>query len=265
MRERREGQKKEQDLRQKKRQKRERLLSIAAALVLWQILSMAVGQKIILVSPITAAVRLGELAREGDFWLTVGFSFLRIEAGFFLGLILGSVLAVAAAGVPLLETMLWPYMTAVKSVPVASFIILCLIWLDRSGLSVFISFLMVLPIFYFNVLSGMKSADRKLLEMAEVFRISRFKRFCYLYLPQVRPFLFSACSAALGISWKAGVAAEVIGIPDGSIGERLYEAKVYLDTAELFAWTAVVVFTSVLFEKAFMGLLKRAFERLERL
>ena len=95
MRERREGQKKEQNLRQKKRQKRERLLSIAAALVLWQILSMAVGQKIILVSPITAAARLGELAREGDFWLTVGFSFLRIEAGFFLGLIAVAGLTVA--------------------------------------------------------------------------------------------------------------------------------------------------------------------------
>ncbi len=244
--------------------KRERLLSIAAALLLWQVLSMAVGQKLILVSPLAAAARLGELCLERDFWQTVGASFLRIEAGFFLGLFLGAALAVLAAWAPFLEIMLWPFMTAVKSVPVASFIILSLIWLERSGLSVFISFLMVLPIFYFNVLAGMQASDGKLLEMAEVFRIPRLKKLCYLYLPQIRPFLFSACMAALGISWKAGVAAEVIGIPDGSIGERLYEAKVYLDTAELFAWTAVVVVVSVLFEKVFLGLLKRAFERLER-
>ncbi len=247
-----------------RRRRQERLLSIAAALLMWQIISMAVGQKLILVSPAATAVRLGELVLKGDFWQTVGASFLRIEAGFFLGLFLGAALAVAAAWLPFLEIMLWPFMTAVKSVPVASFIILCLIWLDRSGLSVFISFLMVLPVFYFNVLAGMRSSDTKLLEMADVFRIPGFTRFRYLYLPQLRPFLFSACQTALGISWKAGVAAEVIGIPAGSIGERLYEAKIYLDTAELFAWTAVVVFTSVLFEKVFMWLLKMAFERLER-
>lgn len=247
------------------RKQKERLLSIAAALLLWQLASMAVGQKLILVSPVSAAIRLGQLFLQGDFWKTVLSSFLRIESGFFLGLFLGGALAVFAARIPFGETMLWPFMTAVKSVPVASFIILSLIWLDRSGLSVFISFLMVLPIFYFNVLEGMKSTDQKLLEMAEVFRIPGGRRFCYLYLPQIRPFLLSACQMALGISWKAGVAAEVIGIPDGSIGERLYEAKVYLDTAELFAWTVVVVVVSVLFEKIFTGLLRRIFKRLERL
>lgn len=248
-----------------KGRKGERLLAIAAALLLWQLVSMAVGQKLILVSPVTAMLRLWQLLLEKGFWETVLFSFLRIEAGFFLGLFLGAALAVFAAWIPLIETMLWPFMTAVKAVPVASFIILSLIWLERSELSVFIAFLMVLPIFYFNVLSGMKSADEKLLEMAEVFRIPRRRRFPYLYLPALKPFLFSACSAALGISWKAGVAAEVIGIPDGSIGERLYEAKIYLDTAELFAWTAVVVLVSILFEKVFMRLLKLAFWRLEKL
>lgn len=247
-----------------KRRNWERLLSVAAALLLWQAAAMAVGQKLILVSPAAAASRLVRLLAETDFWRTVLFSFLRIEAGFFLGFFLGTVLAVFAAWVPLAETMLWPFMTAVKAVPVASFIILSLIWLSRSGLSVFISFLMVLPIFYFNILGGMKSSDRKLLEMAEVFRISGFRRILYLYLPQLGPFLFSACTAALGISWKAGIAAEVIGIPDGSIGERLYEAKIYLDTAELFAWTAVVVLISVFFEKVFMGLLKLVFKRLEK-
>lgn len=240
-----------------------RAAAIAFALMLWQAAAMALSQRLLLVSPIQVAVRLGSLLLEGSFWRTVLYSFLRIEAGFLLGLFAGAVLAAAAARFSLLEILIWPFMTAVKSVPVASFIILCLIWLGASGLSVFISFLMVLPIVYFNVLEGMKSTDRKLLEMAEVFAIPWGRRMRYLYLPQVKPFLLSACRTALGISWKAGIAAEVIGIPDGSIGERLYEAKIYLDTADLFAWTLVIVLLSALFEKMFLWGMKKGFARLE--
>lgn len=248
---------------QKRDEYLKRAAAIAFTLVLWQAAAMALSQRLLLVSPIQVAVRLGSLLLEGSFWRTVLYSFLRIEAGFLLGLFAGAVLAAAAARFSLLEILIWPFMTAVKSVPVASFIILSLIWLGASGLSVFISFLMVLPIVYFNVLEGMKSTDRKLLEMAEVFAIPWGRRMRYLYLPQVKPFLLSACRTALGISWKAGIAAEVIGIPDGSIGERLYEAKIYLDTADLFAWTLVIVLLSALFEKLFLWGMKKGFARLE--
>lgn len=248
---------------QKRDEYLKRAAAIAFALMLWQAAAMALSHRLLLVSPIQVAVRLGSLLLEGSFWRTVLYSFLRIEAGFLLGLFAGAVLAAAAARFSLLEILIWPFMTAVKSVPVASFIILSLIWLGASGLSVFISFLMVLPIVYFNVLEGMKSTDRKLLEMAEVFAIPWGRRMRYLYLPQVKPFLLSACRTALGISWKAGIAAEVIGIPDGSIGERLYEAKIYLDTADLFAWTLVIVLLSALFEKLFLWGMKKGFARLE--
>ena len=248
---------------QKRDEYLKRAAAIAFALMLWQAAAMALSQRLLLVSPIQVAVRLGSLLLEGSFWRTVLYSFLRIEAGFLLGLFAGAVLAAAAARFSLLEILIWPFMTAVKSVPVASFIILSLIWLGASGLSVFISFLMVLPIVYFNVLEGMKSTDRKLLEMAEVFAIPWGRRMRYLYLPQVKSFLLSACRTALGISWKAGIAAEVIGIPDGSIGERLYEAKIYLDTADLFAWTLVIVLLSALFEKLFLWGMKKGFARLE--
>ena len=248
---------------QKRDEYLKRAAAIAFALMLWQAAAMALSQRLLLVSPIQVAVRLGSLLLEGSFWRTVLYSFLRIEAGFLLGRFAGAVLAAAAARFSLLEILIWPFMTAVKSVPVASFIILSLIWLGASGLSVFISFLMVLPIVYFNVLEGMKSTDRKLLEMAEVFASPWGRRMRYLYLPQVKPFLLSACRTALGISWKAGIAAEVIGIPDGSIGERLYEAKIYLDTADLFAWTLVIVLLSALFEKLFLWGMKKGFARLE--
>ena len=153
----------------------------------------------------------------------------------------------------------------IKATPVASFIILCLIWLNVQNLSIFISFLMVIPIIYTNILQGLLATEEKLLEMAEVFKLSWGKQFVYIYLPQLRPYLLSACSLSLGIAWKSGVAAEVIGIPNGSIGEMLYEAKLYLDSPQLFAWTAVIIVVSIAFEKMFMLLLKRFYKRLEAL
>ena len=136
-----------------------------------------------------------------------------------------------------------------KAVPVAVFAVLLLIWWGSSMLAVAICFLVVFPNIYLNTLEGLKSADRGLLEMAEVFRLPLGTQFFYIYRPALKPFLLSAFQLSLGMCWKSGVAAEVIGTPDHSIGGALYLAKIYLDTADLFAWTVVIVVLSVLFEK----------------
>ncbi|MBC5580429.1 ABC transporter permease subunit [Anaerofilum sp. BX8] len=243
----------------------ERAAAVLLALLVWQAAAAALGSALLLVSPLRVLQRLSELALEPQFYAAVGFSFVRIVAGFLLGLCCGTLLAAAASRWHLAEVLLWPYMTVIKTTPVASFIILCLIWLDSSSLPVFISFLMVLPIVYANMLEGIRQTDPKLLEMAGLFRARAGRRLLYIYLPQLRPYLTTACSVALGLSWKAGIAAEVIGIPSGSIGERLYEAKVYLSSADLFAWTVVIIAVSIAFEKLFLWLLRVGYRRLERL
>ena len=171
----------------------------------------------------------------------------------------GELLAVAAGRLRVLEILLWPYVTVIKSVPVASFIIICLIWLNTSQLAVFISFLMVFPAIYSNTLQGIRSADPALLEMARLYRVPFSRRLGYIYVPQVKPFLLSGCSVALGMSWKSGVAAEVIAVTSHSIGGMLYDAKVYLEISDLFAWTLIIVILSLCFEKAFLWLLDRVF------
>ena len=184
--------------------------------------------------------------------------------GFLLAALLGILLGALAAGVSPVRQLLEPAVLTIKSIPVASFVILVLIWVPSENLSVVISFLMVFPVIYTNVLNGIESTDRKLLEMAEVFRISLPRRIRYIYASQVLPFFRAGCSVALGLCWKAGVAAEVIGIPDGSIGERLYMAKVYLNTPDLFAWTIVIVLISLVFERLFLALVDRGVGYLER-
>ncbi len=238
-----------------------RLWAVLFWIVVWQIISMCLHSDILLVSPFRVLCRLGQLMLTAAFWKAVCFTLSRIAAGFFLAVLAGVALAAAASWSGWIQELLAPAMLAVRSVPVASFIILALIWFSSKNLSVLISFLMVLPVIYTNVQNGIRGVDRQLLEMARVFRIPRRRVVRYIYLPQVMPFFYSACSVALGMSWKAGAAAEVIGIPRGSIGERLQQAKVYLDTPDLFAWTLVIVAASLFFEKFMLFLVRRAAER----
>ena len=243
----------------------QRIGAAALAVLVWQAASMAVGSALLLPSPAAVLVRLAALLPDGGFWRAVWFSFCRIAGGFGAALVLGTALAFAAGRWPVVDVLLRPYVLAVKSVPVASFIILALIWMRASALPLFISFLMVFPILYTNVLAGIRSADRELLEMARVFRVPWLRQARCILLPAAEPFLLAGSAAALGMSWKAGVAAEVIGMPVPSIGERLQQAKVYLDTPELFAWTLVIVLISVGFEKLFMAALGALERRLTRL
>lgn len=238
-------------------------MSILFPLVLWHMLSVSLDQKLLLVSPLTVVVRLFTIWQETGFIRTLWFSFGRIVWGFFLALVLGVLLAIPAGKFPIVERMLKPYAFTMKAVPVVSFIIICLIWLKSSQLSVFITFLMVFPIVYTNILQGMKSLDVNMLQMASVFEIGWARRIYYIYIPHLKPHLVSACDVSLGMSWKAGIAAEVIGIPTGSIGERLYYARIYLNTTDLFAWTVITVIICILFEKFFLTMLRRAFVIME--
>ena len=235
-----------------------RLGAVIFWLAVWQCAAMAVGQEVFLVSPLQALRTLLGLLPRSDFWQRVGFSSGRILLGFGLGAAVSAVLAVASESCPAAETLLAPVMQLVKATPVASFIILALVWVRGSSLSVLISFLMVLPVLYGAVRTGIESTDPQLLEMARVFRLPLGRRLRAVWLPAVLPAFRQGCSVALGICWKSGVAAEVIGLPSGSIGDALYRAKITLSTGELFAWTFVIILLSAGFEKLFLALLSRA-------
>ncbi len=223
-------------------------------LLVWQLLALWVNNKILLASPVETIVMLGSLVLTGDFWLTVAGSLVRIAAGFLLGFVTACALAFLAAKTKWVEELLAPMISLLRAIPVASFVVLLLIWWGSPMLAVAICFLIVLPIIYINVLKGLQNADSRLLEMAAVFGMGGTKRFFYIYRPALRPFLESGLRLALGMCWKSGVAAEIIGTPDYSIGERLYMSKIYLDTPGLFAWTVVVILLSLGFEKLFMAL-----------
>jgi NitT/TauT family transport system permease protein len=248
-----------------KKKRTVRLWTVAAWLVIWHVLSMYIGHEILLVSPISVVHRLTQLIQEAGFWRSVLFSFQRITTGFLLATVSGVFFAALSARFQRIEEFLAPAILFAKATPVASFTILVLIWVSSRNLSVVISFIMVLPIIYTSVLNGIRNADSKLLEMADVFRIPTYRRILFIYVPQVLPFFESACLVGLGMCWKAGIAAEVIGKPSGSIGEALYMAKVYFATPDLFAWTLTIIVISIVFERLFMLFIRIFIRRLEGL
>ncbi len=193
--------------------------------------------------------RLGELLCQAAFWGTVGVTLLRILCGTAGGILLGVLTALLTSRFRVADALLNPLLTVVKTTPVASFIILLLIWVGRDILPAVIVVLMVLPVTWANVCAGISSLDPQLGEMAKVFGFPPMRRFRRLWLPTVLPHFLAACRSALGLGWKAGVAAEVLTVPLRSMGRMLYEAKLNLETTDLFAWTAAVVLCSLVIEK----------------
>ena len=243
---------------------------VAFWLIVWQIAAMLLSIKIknlhvLLASPVQVAERLWELIQTADFIKSLLFSLVRILSGFFIGLVIGTGLAAISGKIMFFRRLLAPLISAIKSIPVASFTILALMWISSKDLSVLISVLIAIPIVYSNMLEGIDSLDPKLKTMADIFRIPVGKRFIGVYLSQLLPYFRSACRLAMGLCWKSGIAAEVIGMPDGSIGEKLFMSKVYLETADLFAWTLVIILLSFICEKLFMIMVDFIVRRVERM
>lgn len=239
------------------------ILAVLFWLIVWQVASIIIGQEILLVSPFSVFKKILELIAEIEFWQSVGFSFVKITTGFIIAFITGIIFSIIASNKREFKILIEPLIITIQSIPVASFIILSLIWVSSKNLSIVISFFMVLPIVYRNILDGIESISSELKDMATIFKVSKLKKIRYIYISEVTPYLRAACNVSLGLCWKSGIAAEVIGTPANSIGEKLYEAKIYLNTPDLFAWTIVIIIVSICFQKLFLALIDYSLKRLE--
>lgn len=238
-------------------------LPVALWLLVWQAAAVWIAQDVLLVGPVRVLERLFELAGTLSFWSSMAFSLKRIFAGLFLALLISVPTAYLSCRSRIFSAMLEPVIQFMKATPVASIVILVLIWVNSRNLSVVISFIMVFPVMHSSILDGLKNVDGGLLEMAEVYAVGRSKKIRYVYIPELIPFFQNGIAIALGLCFKSGIAAEVIAIPSGSMGEKLYEAKIYLSTPDLFAWTITIIILAKAFEMFFLFLLRAAVRRIE--
>lgn len=208
------------------------------------------GNELLLPYPATVLERLVLLCETAEFWETVGASLGRILLGLAAGVALGAVLAGLTCASRWCDCILSPAVRVVRATPVASFILLVLLWTGRDWVPVVIAALMVLPVVWGNLSRGIRATDPQLLEMAKAYRFSRVKTVGLVYLPSLRPYFASALTTSMGLAWKSGAAAEVLALPKWGIGSEIYHAKLAIETPDLFAWTVVVVALSLALEWA---------------
>ena len=226
--------------------------SLVFWLAIWQIVHLAVGENILVPSPLSVFKRLFELCAENSFWVSVATSLLRVVSGLVSGTVLGVFLAVLAAKSNLLRNLLNPALHMIKATPVASFIILAILWLSVENVPAFTAMLIVLPTVWANTEKGILSVDKDLLQMGKAFGLSTKEVFLRITVPSIKPFFAAALNSAVGMAWKAGIAAEVICPHGRSIGSALHDSKIYFETVDTFAWTVLVIILSVVLEKALL-------------
>ena len=225
---------------------------------MWEVADRLIGNRLVLAGPIRTLEALAAQVVKPNFWVISLASTARIAVGFLMSFTAGVLLALVAYRMRIVRDFVDPIISLLRTLPIVSFIIMLLIWVGPQNLTMFLAFFIVLPLIYTNVLSGFESVDPQMLEMARVFRLSPWHTFMYVYRPAVMPFLASSCKISLGMSWKSGIMAEVLAMPDPSIGKQMNTARTFLNTPDLFAWTVVVMILSLAFEKLFMQLVKLA-------
>lgn len=224
--------------------------SILFWIAVWHIAAKAANQKLILKipCPIDTLKAFFQNCREPEFWQITGISIAHILIGFLLAVIIGCLFGMLSNRIELLGTFLSPVLHLIRTVPVAALIIVAWLWIPSYALPSFIAFLMVLPIIWSHTEAGLKAVDTKLIEMAQVNGMSKHDISLKIRLPLVAPHIRTGCLTGVGIAWKAGVAAEIIASPAGTLGAMLSSAKASIDYSSVFAVTLTIVILSVFIE-----------------
>lgn len=226
-------------------------------ILIWHVCSVFINEELLLPSPFQVLKSLVLLMGKFYFWKSVLSSVIRVIIGILLSVIIGIVFGLTAGLNKFVEELLEPVVITVKATPVISIIIIALVWFNSSNVVIFTAILICFPIVYTNVLQGIKSIDKSLIQMANVFKVKRKYVLKDIYLPSIKNYIVSGILMCMGIGWKVSVASEVLSIPRYSIGLNLLSAKTTLETSELFAWTIVVVILSFMFEKVFKYYLQK--------
>ena len=229
--------------------------------MVWEVASLVIGKPLLFPSPIDVFIKLLELSITKAFWQNTLLSLGRVSLGIVIAIVLGCLVALLCSFSKLLYDVLYPLVTVIKSTPVASFIILVWIFIGNNATPIVISALMVFPIVFANVYSGIKGVDKNMIEVCKIYNIPKKKIISSLYVPSVLPHFSSALLSSIGLGWKAGIAAEVLCTPIKSIGRAIFDSKTYIEYVDLFAWTLTVVILSLALEFALTKLIKVAFKK----
>lgn len=232
------------------------ILSVLFWVGVWEIAAWRIGNRLLFPTPRIVLKALWELLGTGDFYRATGRSLWNVLSGILIALAVGILLSILTYKIPFMRELALPMITVIKATPVASFIVLLLIFIGAPRVPSLITFLIVLPVVWTNLDEGLRQQSKQLSEVTQVYRMPFFKKLWIFTIPSVKPFFISACRTSLGLAWKAGIAAEIIAMPRGAIGTMIGEARLYLETEKMFAWTFTVILLSLIIECGVLSLFK---------
>ncbi|RKX80831.1 MAG: ABC transporter permease [Spirochaetes bacterium] len=216
-------------------------LSSLTGILLWKIASFIVAREIILPSPEATLMYLSGMFREAGTWLAVVATMRRVLFAFLMNMVFALTLGVASGFSSGIYYALKPLVTVMKAVPTMGVILLSLIWFNSETAVVFVCTLIVFPVLYSSVVSGIQHLDNKLLEMHRLFQIKWPKTLFHFVLPSLRPYLIAGVMSGLGLSMKVIIAAEVLSQPKTGIGTMFQIERARLNTTGVFAWSLLVI------------------------
>ncbi len=222
-------------------------------ILIWEAASRLVSHNnelllLILPSPLTVLNKWAEIAFTAPFLKAVSLTLARVFIGFSAGAVIGFGLGILTHFSKIIYSLFSPILKIIRAVPVVAIIILMYLFFESTTLPVFIVCLMVLPLIWQTVHDGLENTDKALLEMAKIYNIPAAKTIFSIKLPYITHSLITECVNSLGLAWKSGVAAEVICLPEISLGTLLWQGKGSVNFDEVYAVTLTVVFLSIIIE-----------------
>ena len=231
-------------------------ISILILIIIWYLFSIHIKSSLILPFPHEVFFRVLKLVQLNTFWSHMGITILRCMIAFFISMILSLLLGLFCGIIPVIDAFFSFPMNIIKVTPVVSFILLALFWFTSSKVPIVVAVLMCLPVMTNSVSAGIKSSDKKLLEMTIIYNFTNLQKLKWFFIPSLLPYFTSGAMTSLGLTWKVVIAGEILSLPKNAVGSLLQSAKVHIETVDVFAITVIVVFFSYLFEKCFSFLIK---------
>lgn len=192
-------------------------------------------------APLAIIETLLDLLRGGELVRHIAYTVARVAAGFLIGALLATLLAGITGSTPLIRRLLDPTVQALRSIPSMAWVPLFLLWMGihESSKIALISVGVFFPV-YLNLLSGILTVDRKLVEVGEIFRLDKLQLVRRVILPAALPAYLVGLRSGLGLGWMFVVAAEIMGASRGLgflmiDGQMTGRAAVIIASIVLFA------------------------------
>ncbi|MEI0447005.1 ABC transporter permease subunit [Brachyspira intermedia] len=224
------------------------ILGVIIFISLWYFTALKVNSEIVFPNIPNILKKFAEIISEQSFYKDLSSSLIRVLITFTLSFLLAFIVGISAGIFPPIRYILIPIINFIRTIPTIPLILVAIIWFDNNTVPIFVSMLVIFPIMYDSITNGIINVDQKLIEMSISYNVSLKTQIINLYIPYIKPYIFTGISQSMGITWKSILAAEILALPSFGIGTKLYESHLYLDSVSLFAYCLIAIIFNGIFE-----------------